>query len=66
MAGFELPVWPGLDRSRELEEFRLASLRRSQERRQHLMSLIHEERDATEQAWQNVDRTWRHNEEMDN
>lgn len=51
---YSFPIWPGLDRSRELEEFRIESLRRSQESRQRLMRILNEEVDLTEQAWQRV------------
>ena len=55
MAGnYSFPIWPGLDRSRELEEFRIESLRRSQESRQRLMRILNEEVDMTEKAWQSV------------
>jgi hypothetical protein len=37
MPGFDLPVWPGLDRSDDLRRAREESARRSAERRERLM-----------------------------
>lgn len=52
-----LPIWPGLDRSAELESLRCESRRRADERRKELMTLIEEEEGSAEQAWVSVRRT---------
>lgn len=52
-----IPIWPGLDKSAELESLRRESRRRADERRKELMTLIEKEECSAEQAWVSVRRT---------